>query len=327
MRRLFIFLIVAILAVGALKAMRHHPGPREPAHRRHHGTTAHDRGIQVDFVPEDARRQAREAAHEARLALAEAGHELRQAYREARDELGRSYREARDEIRHAYRELTADGRPDFPPPGPAVPPAMEEVEGVPVPIVPGTRVTDAEAVPPTPGVLPAPARVAVAPDRAPEPPPPAAAVAATTVEGQICATEDRARNDARDALRIKVAEWLTPDVPASWAPPEGLLESLIVETRIAPIVKDYGTLYRADLAVDLSPGRRAELVDAYNRDLVWSRLMSIGGALAFVLICLAVLSGYIRADEATRGYYTNRLRMLAAAGVGAGGVIVYRMLV
>ncbi len=50
-----------------------------------------------------------------------------------------------------------------------------------------------------------------------------------------------------------------------------------------------------------------------------------GGILAFVLVCLAALSGYIRADEATKGYYTNRLRMLAAAGVGAAGVIVYKM--
>ncbi len=53
--------------------------------------------------------------------------------------------------------------------------------------------------------------------------------------------------------------------------------------------------------------------------------MTLGGSLGFVLICLAAISGYIRADEATKGYYTNRLRLLAAAGVGAAGVIVYRM--
>ena len=40
---------------------------------------------------------------------------------------------------------------------------------------------------------------------------------------------------------------------------------------------------------------------------------------------LGAVSGYIRADEATKGYYTRRLRMLAAAGVGAAGVILYRM--
>ena len=100
---------------------------------------------------------------------------------------------------------------------------------------------------------------------------------------------------------------------------------MVVETRINPIVKDYGTLYKAELTADFSPQRRAELVDAYNHELVQHRLMTLGGMLGFVLICLAAISGYIRADEATKGYYTNRLRMLAAAGVGAAGVIVYRL--
>jgi len=48
--------------------------------------------------------------------------------------------------------------------------------------------------------------------------------------------------------------------------------------------------------------------------------------LGFVLICLAAISGYIRTDEATKGYYTNRLRMLTAAGVGAAGVLIYQVL-
>ena len=54
-------------------------------------------------------------------------------------------------------------------------------------------------------------------------------------------------------------------------------------------------------------------------------MAALGGTLAFVLICLGAVSGYIRADEATKGYYTNRLRMLAAAGVGAAGVFIYQM--
>ena len=42
-------------------------------------------------------------------------------------------------------------------------------------------------------------------------------------------------------------------------------------------------------------------------------------------MCLAACSGYIRADEATKGYYTNRLRMLVAAAVGAGSVLIYQI--
>jgi hypothetical protein len=108
---------------------------------------------------------------------------------------------------------------------------------------------------------------------------------------------------------------------------------MVLETRIKPAVTDhtkdlaeeYGTLYVAEVTYDASPQHRAELVAVYDRELIQHRLACLGGALAFVLICLAAISGYIRADEATKGYYTNRLRMLAAAGVGAAGVIIYQM--
>ena len=55
-------------------------------------------------------------------------------------------------------------------------------------------------------------------------------------------------------------------------------------------------------------------------------MLTLAGLLVFVLICLAAVSGYIRTDEATKGYYTNRLRMLAAAGVGAAGAAIYQMI-
>ena len=57
------------------------------------------------------------------------------------------------------------------------------------------------------------------------------------------------------------------------------------------------------------------------------RLGFLGSLLALVLIALSALSAYIRADEATKGYYTNRLRLAAAAGLGVAGVAAYRFLV
>jgi hypothetical protein len=346
MRRLFTYLIVAFVVVGALRAMHHRPARHAPPPARWHQGPARDDGPRREVLAADARRQAQQAAAEARRALDEAGRELRKAYREARDEVSRAYREARDELRQAYREVVAEtgGRPPLPPPPPAptAPPALEDADGLPVPIVPGTRVTEAEARPPVPAV---PARLvsqartsggeaAVFGNQVCEINPGTEACAARAevraqnhraVLGDLCANEDRARADSRKALRTEVLEWLSPDVPASWTPPAGLLEAMIVGTKIDPLVKDYGTLYKAELTADFSPMRRAGLVDAYNHELINRRLLSLGGTLGFVLICLAAISGYIRADEATRGYYTNRLRMLAAAGVGAAGVIVYRL--
>ncbi len=101
---------------------------------------------------------------------------------------------------------------------------------------------------------------------------------------------------------------------------------MILEATVEQVVKDYGTLYVAKLRVDVSPERRMIFVESYKRQLVHQRMVLLGGALGFVLISLAAISGYIRADEATKGYYTNRLRLLAAGGVGAAGVLIYQML-
>ncbi len=65
----------------------------------------------------------------------------------------------------------------------------------------------------------------------------------------------------------------------------------------------------------------------YRQDLATQRMQRLGGGLALALAALAVLSTYIKADEATKGYYTNRLRLVAAAGLGVAGVVAYRLLV
>ena len=193
----------------------------------------------------------------------------------------------------------------------------ETVEGLPVPIVPGTRVTEARIETPGPS-RPAPSR-RTAPG--PNPPP-----GTQLITGQLSATEDRARADARRQLEREVADWLAPDVPRSWKTPEPFVDRLIETTQVKTVEKEYGTLYEATIQARLSPEFRAEIVENYQRELVGRRLATLAGIIAFVLSCLAALTGYIRADEATRGYYTNWLRAAAAAGVGAVGFAVYRLL-
>jgi len=203
----------------------------------------------------------------------------------------------------------------------------EEAEGLPVPIVPGTRVTEAEALPPKAAKAPRPARRAPSILRRGP-----AAVAATEpsmtrlVSGRLSATVERARADARLQLEREVAEWLTPEVPTNWRPPAPLLVRLIRKTEVHPIVKDYGTVYEATLEADFSTMNRDRLLGAHRREVVTRRLAVLGGSLGFVLACLASLAGYIRADEATKGYYTHWLRGIAAAGVGATGVLIYQFL-
>lgn len=238
--------------------------------------------------------------------------------------------EARPQVVYASARTIAMVTP------PEAPQERERVEGLPVPIYPGTRVTEAEFEPvplphepaerPTghrlrrflaklPGKRPGEA-VAKAPAKAP----------AKTVTGLISATEERARQAARDRLQQEVTTWLAPDVPAAWKPPAVLVDHLIQRTEISPVEKDYGTLYEATLHLDFSPPRRAEIIAAYHHELVVRRMTLMGGALAAILTGLAALAGYIRADEATKGYYTNWLRVAATAGVGAAGAFIYRLL-
>jgi hypothetical protein len=194
----------------------------------------------------------------------------------------------------------------------------EWVEGVPVPIVSETRVTEAE--------VEAPRTYRSARSLRPIPRKSIATAEARKIVGQLSATEPRAVDDARVQLGRAADDWLAPDVPRSWKAPSKLIDAMVLDTQIRPVVKDYGTLYEATLRADFSPDRRDKIVRVYERELVARRLALLGGVLGFVLVCLAALAGYIQADEATKGYYTNRLRLVAAAGVGAGGVAIYRIL-
>jgi hypothetical protein len=208
----------------------------------------------------------------------------------------------------------------------------EAVEGIPVPVVPGTRTTEARIETPAPPLPPTPPRAKKAPKRRPQPPtPPRPPVVDEYVEpkviaGRLSATEDRARADARLQLVNMFPGWLDPNVPRDWHVPNRLVDGMIREVTIVPVERDYGTLYQATMLVDASPRTRRQIVEAYRHEQVVKRLVVLGGGLAFALIALSALSGYIRADEATKGYYTNRLRFVSAVGVGAAGVAIYRML-
>jgi hypothetical protein len=163
--------------------------------------------------------------------------------------------------------------------------------------------------------------------------------------GRLSASEDRARQDLRKIVEREVASWLAADVPPSWKVPTPVFDGMVqgsytqevtkslvpsAETSTKPEepgIDGLYTLHRSGQKLDFSPARRAEIVGIYRRDIAAGRMQRLGGGLALALVGLAVLSGYIKADEATKGYYTNRLRLAAAAGLGAAGVAAYRFLV
>jgi hypothetical protein len=140
-------------------------------------------------------------------------------------------------------------------------------------------------------------------------------------------TPERAEQDARTKLEQAVSAWLVPDAGPGWKAPAQLVDGLVQgPPAMRQIEREYATLDQAALKVDLSSDQRAAFIKAYHKEQGKKRIGLLGGVLTFVLACLGILTAYIRTDEATKGYYTNRLRMLAAAGVGAAGVGLYHFL-
>jgi len=246
-----------------------------------------------------ARCESERSLHEARLALKRAGDEIRLSLREARDDLRESLHELKDDLHEAFGPHGAE------------PDRREPAEGLPVPIVPaGTRTAE--------DCVQAAARQEGEADFD---------ASVRSVPGLLSATPERAQAEARAALQRFVSEWIKPDAPGDWNPPARLIDELVVESTTRPIAKEYGVVYLTELKIDPAPRHRQALVAAYHRELVNHRLVTIGGGLGFILICLAAVSSYIRADEATRGYYTRPLRFAAAAAVGAAGVLLYQLVV
>ncbi|HEV3164755.1 MAG TPA: hypothetical protein VGZ22_12070 [Isosphaeraceae bacterium] len=145
-----------------------------------------------------------------------------------------------------------------------------------------------------------------------------------SVKGRQSITKERADGDARRQLESVVSDWLRPEVPRTWKAPRRFLDAMIIDRHVEPAEHDYGLTYKAGYQVDYSPETRGQIIQAYYREVGTQRMVMLGGLLAFVLVCLAALSGYIRADEATKGYYTNRLRVVTALAVGvAGGALLH----
>lgn len=153
--------------------------------------------------------------------------------------------------------------------------------------------------------------------------------------GKVSASPEKAREELRKALEQEVAKWASPDVPTDWRAPKDVYDAIGGEVYLQPIAQEIETdpkspeiyvVYRGIQKADFSDASRERVVDVHQQQLVTARLVKLGGGLGFVLICLGCLTGYVRADEATKGYYTNRLRLAAAVGAGVAGTAIYQML-
>jgi hypothetical protein len=148
------------------------------------------------------------------------------------------------------------------------------------------------------------------------------------IQGQAMATPERASASAWQALDKRLHERLSRyGVGDGWTPPREAVRNLVTPGAVTQIDKDYGTLYVQELTLDTTDARLRQIARLHDREIGRQHLFQAGGIVAFVLVCLATLVGYIRADEATKGYRTRSLRIVSLVAVSAAAAGLYHLLV
>jgi hypothetical protein len=185
------------------------------------------------------------------------------------------------------------------------------------------------------------------------------------VESSWEKTRDLALQDALEKAQVKVTEYLRqPPRPLEWTPtkeyvrdkllrdlgkdetfsdPDGgkVSEERLTGRRVLVVAKDFskrpgeepGEMYRVHVRIEVRPEDRQEMVRqeqefqgqvrqlrALDRQTLLAKIL--GGFVAL----LAVVSVYLRIEDATKGYYTTLLRLAAGAFVAlvAAGLFLLR---
>jgi hypothetical protein len=152
------------------------------------------------------------------------------------------------------------------------------------------------------------------------------------VQSELWATRDEAANDAMDRAATAAREFVgqvDSRAIAAWDIPAWLVHDHLL--REPPYVEEvdwtYGPMYRAHVLLDFSPEKRELLLSHWRESLTSRRLGQVGAGLGFAVLCLATLLGYLRLDDATKGYYTAWLRTGAVAVVGGSAAALYHWVV
>jgi hypothetical protein len=133
--------------------------------------------------------------------------------------------------------------------------------------------------------------------------------------------EEVALNKASDQVRHYLAHL---DPPVQWRPDGKWIDENLVKTRTAPkqVASDDPLLDKAferTLQIEVGPKQYREIVEYDRQECMEQRQLLLARILAGVVALLVAAVGYLRLDEATKGYYTLWLRLAALGLVGAVG--------
>jgi hypothetical protein len=111
------------------------------------------------------------------------------------------------------------------------------------------------------------------------------------------------------------------DPPVHWKPSRDWVDRNLVKTRHQEVKvlndEDLGDGYDVTLKVEVGPKQYREILERDREERVKQRDLLLARILAGVVALLVAVVGYLRLDEATKGYYTLWLRLGALGLVGA----------
>jgi hypothetical protein len=85
----------------------------------------------------------------------------------------------------------------------------------------------------------------------------------------------------------------------------------------------FGPMYQSHALLQFDESFRRQVEQDWKEAVTLSRLVKTGLSGGAIFILLAVVFGYLKADNATRGFYTRRLRFGAATMILAVAAAVY----
>jgi hypothetical protein len=126
---------------------------------------------------------------------------------------------------------------------------------------------------------------------------------------------------ALDSAREEVEDYLArQSPPVHWKPSRDWVDKNLVKTRHQE-VKNHdepllGDGYDVTLKLEVGPKQYREILENDRQERVQQRELLLARVLAGLVALLVAVVGYLRLDEATKGYYTLWLRLGALGLVG-----------
>lgn len=146
------------------------------------------------------------------------------------------------------------------------------------------------------------------------------------VEGSGSTVSD-AEQQALEKVYGSVATYLHSRFPSlQWTPSTDFIREKLVknlakdETRDVP---DLGRVERVHLTVQVTPDDQKLILEKDRAYRVEHRALWLGQMLAAALVVLATIAGYVRLDEASKGYYSGWLRLAGTAVVATAAVSLW----